>query len=90
MLLWSAANLDEREFVDPERFDIHRRPNRHLGLGHGLHYCLGASLAKLEARVAWEEILRRIPDYTISEEPEHFVSATFYGWKALHTQFSPL
>jgi cytochrome P450 len=86
-LLWSAANLDEREFSDPERFDVHRRPARHLALGHGVHYCLGASLAKLEARIAWDELLRRIPDYQIAEPPHHFVSSTFYGWESLHITF---
>ncbi|HVM63783.1 MAG TPA: cytochrome P450 [Acidimicrobiales bacterium] len=89
LLLWSAANLDEREFPDPERFDIDRRPTRHLAFGHGVHYCLGASLAKLEARVAWEELLRRVPDYAITVEPHHFVSSTFYGWEALHVQLAP-
>jgi cytochrome P450 len=82
-LLWSSANLDEREFEDPERFDIHRGATRHLALGHGIHYCLGASLAKLEAEIAWGELLRRIPDYTLVEPPRHFVSSTFHGFEAL-------
>jgi cytochrome P450 len=87
LLLWSAANLDEREFEDPERFDIRRRAPRHLALGHGVHFCLGASLAKLEARVAWEELLARIPSYAIAQPPQHFVSSTFYGWEALHLTY---
>ena len=73
-----------REFPDPERFDIHRARTRHLAFGHGVHYCLGASLAKLEALVAWDELLRRIPEYEFADEPRHFVSSTFYGWEALH------
>jgi cytochrome P450 len=89
LLLWAAANLDEREFPDPERFDIARRAPRHLALGHGVHYCLGASLAKLEARVAWEEFLSRIPTYELAQTPKHFVSSTFYGWDALHLAFDP-
>ena len=89
LLLWSAANLDEREFPDPERFDIRRRAPRHLALGHGVHYCLGASLARLEARIAWEELLGRFPDYELTEPPEHFISSTFYGWEALHLAFAP-
>jgi cytochrome P450 family 130 len=89
LLLWSAANLDEREFPEPERFDIRRRAPRHLALGHGVHYCLGASLAKLEARIAWEELLTRLPDYEIARPPEHFVSSTFYGWEALPLTFPP-
>jgi cytochrome P450 len=83
LLLWAAANLDERAFPDPEHFDVRRGAAHHLALGHGVHYCLGASLAKLEARVAWEEWLAALPDYTLSEAPEHFISSTFYGWASL-------
>lgn len=87
MLVWAAANLDEREFPDPERFDIHRNAPRHLSLGHGVHYCLGASLTRLEARVAWDAFLRRIPHYELASEPQHFTSSTFYGFEALPLVF---
>ena len=90
LLLWASANLDEREFADPETFDIHRRAPRHLALGHGLHFCLGASLARLEARVAFEEWLRRIPDYEVAHPPEHIVSSTFHGFEKLPIVFDPL
>lgn len=86
-LLWSSANLDEREFPDPERFDIRRGAVRHLALGHGIHYCLGASLAKLEAEVAWQDLLARIPEYRIVEAPRHFASSTFFGWEELRVEF---
>ena len=89
MLLWAAANLDEVEFPDPERFDIRRRAPRHLSLGHGVHFCLGASFARLEARVAWEEFLTRMPVYELTTEPQHFVSATFNGFSALPMAFTP-
>lgn len=89
LLLWAAANLDEREFPEPERFDIHRGAPRHLALGHGVHYCLGASLARLEARIAWEELFARMPDYQFVEKPKHFVSSTFYGFEALDIAFTP-
>jgi cytochrome P450 len=69
MLLWGAANHDEREFEDPERFDIRRRPRRHLAFGHGTHFCMGAHLARMEARVAFEELLGRIPAYELEGEP---------------------
>ena len=65
-LLFAAANHDERQFPDPDRFDVTRAPNQHLAFGFGNHYCLGASLAKMEIKVGMEELLRRAPDYTIS------------------------
>lgn len=69
LLVWAAANLDEREFDEPERFDVTRDATRHLAFGHGIHFCLGASLARLEARIAFEELLGRFPDYRLAEEP---------------------
>jgi cytochrome P450 len=67
LLLTAAANRDEREFPDPDRFDVGRRPEQHLALGHGVHFCLGASLARLESRVALEEFSRRFPRYDVDE-----------------------
>ncbi|MGA7418227.1 MAG: cytochrome P450 [Acidimicrobiales bacterium] len=83
MLLWGSANLDDREFVDPERFDIHRSPSRHLGFGHGIHVCLGAALARLESRVAFEELLARMPEYELDGEPERYVSNWARAWRFL-------
>ena len=68
-LIWGSANHDERRFEDPERFDIHRSGNRHLSFGHGVHFCMGAHLARLEARVSFEELLARLPDYRLDGEP---------------------
>ena len=87
MLLWHAANLDERAFPDPDTFDIHRNASRHLAFGHGTHFCMGAALARLEARVAFEELLRRVPDYEIAAEPERLVSIIFNGFEALPIAF---
>lgn len=74
MLVLGAANLDEREYPEAERFDIARAAQRHLALGHGVHYCLGASLARLEARVAFEEWHARFPTYELAAEPERAMS----------------
>ena len=64
-LLLASANRDERQFTDPDRFDIERDASGHLALGIGAHFCLGASLARLEARIALEELLARIPEWEI-------------------------
>ncbi|MFG2041715.1 cytochrome P450 [Dactylosporangium sp. NPDC048998] len=69
----AAANRDERVFADPARFDPRRTPNPHLGFGHGLHFCLGAPLARLEARIAMEILLRRYGEIAVdAAEPAEF------------------
>jgi cytochrome P450 len=65
LLLIGAANRDEREFPDPDRFDIDRGIPAQLGFGQGVHFCLGASLARMETRVALEEFARRFPRYAV-------------------------
>jgi cytochrome P450 len=67
LLLFGAANHDERRIPGAERFDVLRDPNPHLAFGFGAHYCLGANLARLEARVAFEELLARLPDYRMTQ-----------------------
>ncbi len=64
-LLWGAANRDDREFERADTFECERIIRRHLAFGHGIHFCIGAGLARLEARIAFEEILARWPDYEI-------------------------
>jgi cytochrome P450 len=64
-LLLQAANRDEREFPEPDRFDAARRPARQLGFGHGPHHCVGIHLARLEGRVLLEEFLSRVSDYAV-------------------------
>lgn len=87
LLMWNAANLDEREFTDPERFDIHRGTERHLTFGHGAHFCMGAALARLELRVAFEELLRVMPTFRIVERSERIRSVWAWGFDSLQIEF---
>jgi cytochrome P450 len=66
--LIASANRDEREFVDPDEFRWNRAPERHLAFGHGLHFCIGSHVARLEGRVLLEELLRRVPAFDLDED----------------------
>ena len=80
----AAANRDPEVFPDPDHFDVTRSPNRHLAFGHGIHHCLGAPLAVVEARIAFESLLRRMPDPQAAyEAPEWGQSFVLRGLKAL-------
>jgi cytochrome P450 len=68
LLLTGAANRDPRAYDDPDRFDIGRPMKLSVGFGHGIHSCLGAALARLESRIAFEEIARRWPEYSVNED----------------------
>jgi cytochrome P450 len=68
LLLTGAANRDERMYEDADRFDISRPPSLAVGFGHGIHSCLGAALARLESRIAFEEIAKRWPEYSVVED----------------------
>jgi cytochrome P450 len=75
-LLTGSAGRDERKYPDPDRLDVGRHFDRHVSFGHGLHFCLGASLARQEATVALEETLRRFPTWTVDESAVEFVRTT--------------
>jgi cytochrome P450 len=84
VLLNGSANRDERRFPDPDRFDIHRQIGRHLSFGFGIHLCLGAALARLEGRIALDEVLNRFPDWEV--DYDNSVQARVYpvrGWEKL-------
>jgi cytochrome P450 len=86
VIAWiGSANRDARQFPDPDRFDIQRSPNRHLAFGHGIHFCLGAPLARLEARIALGELCKRFAKITrMREVPlEPQPSTIVYGVKHL-------
>jgi hypothetical protein len=89
LLLWGSANHDEREFPEPERFDVGRRMRRHLAFGQGVHFCLGANLARLEARVAFEELLARLPAWALAAEPRWLRSIWARAHEAVPIRFAP-
>jgi cytochrome P450 len=84
LALAGSANRDEREFPDPDRFDIHRKIGHHLTFGYGPHFCLGAALARLEGRVVLEEMLKRFTDWEIDYDGcELGNTPGVRGWDAL-------
>jgi cytochrome P450 len=85
---FASANRDEREFPDSDRFDIARRPNFHVGFGQGPHFCIGAHLAKLEARVFFEELVARYTTFRVHGRPERLASFWFAGTTKLIAEWS--
>lgn len=84
LMMLASANRDERHFADPDRFDIHRKPGGHLTFGRGAHFCVGAPLARLEGRIALEEVLKRWPEWDIDlENARRSRSSTVRGWDTM-------
>jgi len=84
LLLTAAGNRDDRKFADPDRFDIHRKIDRHLAFGYGAHFCLGAALARLEGRIALEEVLKRFPTWDVDRDNAvQARTSTVRGWERL-------
>ena len=88
MVLFASANRDDRRFPDPDRFDIDRRAREHVAFGHGIHFCLGAALARLEARIAFETLFARMRDFRLdAEEVSVIESNLLRGPKTLPLAF---
>jgi cytochrome P450 len=84
-----SANRDERVFDEPFRFDVRRNPNPHIGFGQGIHYCLGANLARLEIRLLFEELFRRLDDIQLAGDPVWTRDNRLFGLKHLPVRYRP-
>jgi cholest-4-en-3-one 26-monooxygenase len=90
VVVWNAsANRDEEAFTNPDRFDITRWPNDHVGFGYGPHFCLGAHLARLQMRLMLTDILERMPDIELTGPVERVASNLIGGIKRMPVKFTP-
>jgi cytochrome P450 len=84
LLLTAAGNRDERRFADADQFDIHRKIDHHLAFGYGIHFCLGSALARLEGRIALDEVLQRFPTWEVDvDNAVQARTSTVRGWDRL-------
>ena len=84
LLLNGSGNRDDRKFADGDEFDIHRKIDHHLAFGYGIHFCLGAALARLEGRVALDEVLQRFPSWEVDwDNAVQARTSTVRGWEHL-------
>jgi cytochrome P450 len=84
LFLVGAANRDDRHFRDPDHFDIRRESAKHLTFGYGIHFCIGAALARLEGRVALDEVLTRFPTWDVDWDGAKLApTSTVRGWQSL-------
>jgi cytochrome P450 len=89
LLLTGSAGRDERAFDQPDKYDVRRKVDHHVTFGHGVHFCLGAALARLEGRVALAEVLKRFPDWEIDDANAEMVhTSTVRGWAKLPVRVS--
>jgi cytochrome P450 len=88
LLSYPSANRDEEVFDDPFRFDVGRDPNKHLAFGFGVHYCLGAALARIEVRAFFEELLPRLESIELAGSPESTATTFVGGLKRLPVRYT--
>ena len=92
LVVLAAANRDPERFADADTLDLSRRDNQHLGYGHGIHYCLGAPLARLEGQAALATLLTRLPDLRLAADPAELRwrgGLIMRGLRTLPVEFSP-
>ena len=89
VLMYGSANRDLAHFTDPERFDVTRQPNDHLAFGFGTHFCLGAALARMEIRLFFEELVRRVRNLRLvpGTHPVEMPNAFVFGLESAHVDF---
>ncbi|WP_317930793.1 cytochrome P450 [Halioxenophilus sp. WMMB6] len=87
MLCYAAANRDEEAIPNPDKFDIDRKPNKHVAFGFGAHLCLGQALAKMEMKILWEEIIPKLRSVKLAGEPRMIESFFANGLKKLPIEF---
>jgi cytochrome P450 len=87
LLLLGSANRDERKFEDPDRLDLARPPKRHLAFGEGIHFCLGAPLARLQSRIVLETLAERIPAYEVAGPVRRVAKVNSRGLESLPVAF---
>lgn len=89
VMLYSSANFDEEVFVEPMNFDITRSHNPHMAFGHGIHLCLGANLARMEARAFFEEFFKHFARIEASAQPVYIRSNSIHGFKDMSVLLTP-
>ena len=91
LLMYPSANRDPRHFENPELYDVERTPNQHVAFGWGTHFCLGASVARLEIRLMFEELMKRLPDMQLApgSEPRFMPNCFARSPDAVRVEFTP-